>query len=117
GQASSGYGSIEKMVLGLRLAAPPGDIALRAIPATAAGPGLRQLLVGSEGTLGVIDRVELRVRPAPRERVYEGFFFHDFRAGVETMRALAQHRALPEVARLSDENETRTSLALSSTGS
>lgn len=113
GQASSGYGAIEKMVLGLRLAAPAGDIELRAVPATAAGPGLRQLLVGSEGTLGVIDRLALRVRPAPRERIYEGFFFTDFSAGLEALRALAQDHALPEVVRLSDEPETRTSLALS----
>src|SRR5439155_3146993 len=113
GQASSGYGAIEKMVLGLRLAAPAGDIALPAVPASAAGPGLRQLLVGSEGTLGVIDKLALRVRPAPRERIYEGFFFADFSAGLEALRALAQEHALPEVARLSDEAETRTSLALS----
>jgi alkyldihydroxyacetonephosphate synthase len=116
GQASSGYGSIEKMVLGLRLAAPAGDIELPAVPATAAGPGLRQLLVGSEGTLGVIDRLELRVRPEPRERIYEGFFFRSFAAGVEALRALVQQHALPELARLSDENETRTALALSSSG-
>jgi len=113
GQASSGYGAIEKMVLGLRLAAPAGDIELPAVPASAAGPGLRQLLVGSEGTLGVIDKLALRVRPAPRERIYEGFFFADFSAGLEALRALAQEHALPEVARLSDEAETRTSLALS----
>src|SRR5205085_2009245 len=59
GQASSGYGAIDKMVVGLRLAAPAGDIELPALPATAAGPGLRQLLVGSEGTLGVISEVQL----------------------------------------------------------
>jgi alkyldihydroxyacetonephosphate synthase len=112
GQASSGYGSIEKMVLGLRLAAPAGDIELPAVPATAAGPGLRQLLVGSEGMLGVIDRLALRVRAAPRERIYEGFFFTDFGAGTEALRSLAQEHAMPEVARLSDERETRTSLAL-----
>ncbi len=70
------------MVLGLRLAAPAGDIELPALPASAAGPGLRQLLVGSEGTLGVIDELSLRVRPAPRERIYEGVFFEDFAAGV-----------------------------------
>jgi len=116
GQASSGYGSIEKMVLGLRLAAPAGDIELPAVPATAAGPGLRQLLVGSEGTLGVIDRIALRVRPAPRERIYEGFFFTDFGAGVQALRSLAQQHAMPEVARLSDERETRTSLKLAGGG-
>jgi alkyldihydroxyacetonephosphate synthase len=112
GQASSGYGSFERLVLGLRLAAPAGDIELAAVPATAAGPGMRQLLVGSEGCLGVIHELALRVRPAPRERVYEGVFFRDFEAGVQALRAMAQHHALPDVARLSDEAETRASLAL-----
>jgi alkyldihydroxyacetonephosphate synthase len=116
GQASSGYGAIERMITGLRFAAPAGDIELPAQPASAAGPGLRQLLVGSEGTLGVISEIALRVRPAPRERVYEGVFFEDFAAGVEALRALVQEHALPEVARLSDEQETRMSLALAGSG-
>jgi alkyldihydroxyacetonephosphate synthase len=116
GQASSGYGAIEKMIVGLRLAAPAGDIALPPVPASAAGPGLRQLLVGSEGTLGVIDQLSLRVRPAPAERLYEGAFFRDFDAGTGALRMLAQERAMPELARLSDEQETRVTLALSSSG-
>ncbi len=116
GQASSGYGRIEQMVLGLRFSAPEGEIELAAVPASAAGPDLRRLLVGSEGTLGVIDELTLRVRPAPREWVYEGVFFTDFAAGVETLRALAQRRACPDVARLSDEAETRMSLALAGGG-
>jgi alkyldihydroxyacetonephosphate synthase len=116
GQASSGYGSIEKMILGLRFVAPAGDIALQAVPATAAGPELRRLLVGSEGTCGVIDELSLRVRVAPEERIYEGVFFEDFAAGVEGLRALAQQHATPDVARLSDAQETRMSLALAGTG-
>jgi alkyldihydroxyacetonephosphate synthase len=116
GQASSGYGSIEKMVLGLRFAAPAGEIELPAVPASAAGPSLRQLLIGSEGTLGVIGELSLRVRTAPRERVYEGVFFEDFAAGVEALRSLSQQHASPEVARLSDEQETRMSLALAGSG-
>ncbi len=116
GQASSGYGSIEKMILGLRLAAPTGDIALQAVPASAAGPELRRLLVGSEGTCGVIDELSLRVRVAPEERIYEGVFFADFAAGVGALRALAQQHAMPDVARLSDVQETRMSLALAGTG-
>jgi alkyldihydroxyacetonephosphate synthase len=116
GQASTGYGAIERMVLGLRFAAPTADIELPAVPATAAGPGLRQLLVGSEGTLGVISELALRVRPAPRERVYEGVFFEDFLAGGQALRALARERILPDVARLSDEQETRMSLALAGAG-
>ena len=116
GQASTGYGAIEKMVLGLRLAAPAAEIELPAVPASAAGPGLRQLLVGSEGTLGVISELALRVRPAPRERIYEGVFFEDFAAGEQALRALAREHALPDVARLSDEQETRMSLALAGAG-
>ena len=79
GQASSGYGAIERMVLGLRMATPSGELALPALPASAAGPSLRQLAVGSEGTLGVISELSLRVREAPRERIYEGVFFEDSR--------------------------------------
>jgi alkyldihydroxyacetonephosphate synthase len=116
GQASTGYGSIEKMVLGMRLAAPAGDIELPAQPASAAGPGLRQLLVGSEGTVGVISELSLRVRRAPDDRIYEGLFFEDFASGTAVMRALAQEHAAPDVARLSDEPETRMSLALAGAG-
>jgi alkyldihydroxyacetonephosphate synthase len=115
GQASSGYGAIEKMVLGLRMSAPAGEIELPPLPASAAGPSLRQLLIGSEGTLGVISELSLRVRAAPSERIYEGVFFEDFAAGVELLRELAQHDATPDVARLSDRPETRMSLALAGT--
>jgi alkyldihydroxyacetonephosphate synthase len=116
GQASGGYGRIEQMVLGMRLHAPAGDIDLASVPASAAGPGLRQLLVGSEGTLGVIGELALRVRPAPRARSYEGVFFEDFATGVQALRGLAQQHAAPDVARLSDQAETRMSLALAGTG-
>ncbi|HEY4451479.1 MAG TPA: FAD-binding oxidoreductase [Solirubrobacteraceae bacterium] len=116
GQASTGYGAIEEMVLGARLAAPAGDIALPAVPASAAGPGLRQLIVGSEGTLGVISELALRVREAPRQRIYEGLFFASFAAGAQALRTLAQEHALPDVTRLSDEAETRMSLALAGSG-
>ena len=112
GQASSGYGSIEKMVIGLRLCAPAGEIELPASPASAAGPSMRQMLVGSEGVLGVITEISLRVRPAPRERCYEAVFFEGFAAGIEALRALVQEHACPEIARLSNEQETRVSLAL-----
>ncbi len=111
GQASTGYGRFEELVLGIRLTAPAGEIALPARPASAAGPDLRGLLLGSEGTLGVIGELALRVRAAPREHCYEGAFFADFPAGVSALRALAQDHAAPVVTRLSDEAETRMSLA------
>ncbi len=116
GQASSGYGRFERMVHGLRMVAPAGDIELSAFPASAAGPGVRELAVGSEGTLGVIDELTLRVRRAPATRIYEGVFFESFEAGAHAFRELAQNRCTPEVARLSDEQETRMSLALAGSG-
>jgi alkyldihydroxyacetonephosphate synthase len=117
GQASTGYGSIEKLVCGLRLVTPAGEIELPPLPATAAGPGLRQLLVGSEGALGVITQSTLKIRPRPRERRYEGWMFRSFEEGVEAFRALEQRGVVPDVARLSDEEETRLSLALGGGGS
>jgi alkyldihydroxyacetonephosphate synthase len=116
GQASTGYGRFEQMVRGLRMCSPTGDIDLAAFPASAAGPSLRELVVGSEGTLGVIDELSLRVRRAPAEGVYEGVFFESFAAGARALRELAQRHAAPDVARLSDEGETRMSLALAGTG-
>ncbi len=116
GQASSGYGRFERMVHGLRMSAPAGDIELAAFPASAAGPAVRELLVGSEGTLGVIDELTLRARRAPAERIYEGVFFESFQAGTLAFRELAQCHCTPDVARLSDEQETRMSLALAGSG-
>ena len=115
GQASSGYGSIARMVLGLRMAAPAGDLTLQAMPASAAGPGLRELIVGSEGTLGVITAVALRVRAAPAQRAYEGVMFESFTAGLQALRGMAQEHSTPDVARLSDPAETRMSMTLADT--
>ncbi|MFB9688098.1 FAD-binding oxidoreductase [Amycolatopsis plumensis] len=112
GQASSGYGRFEDMVTGVRLATPRGPWKLGVAPASAAGPDLRQLAIGSEGTLGVITEVALRVRPAPPVRRYEGYALPGWAAGAEAVRDLAQHHALADVTRLSDVDETEVSLAL-----
>jgi alkyldihydroxyacetonephosphate synthase len=112
GQASTGYGRIDELVVGARLAAPSGDLDLRAQPASAAGPELRRLVIGSEGVLGAITRVALRVRPVPELTRYEGWMFPGFGAGAEALRRLEQGGAAPDVARLSDEDETRLGLGL-----
>jgi alkyldihydroxyacetonephosphate synthase len=117
GQASTGYGRIDELVEGLRLIAPAGELARRALPATAAGPDLRELVVGSEGVLGVISEATLRVRPVPEVRRYEGWSFRSFEEGREAFRVMEQADASPDVARLSDEEETRLAFALASGGS
>ncbi len=70
-------------------------------------------MVGSEGVFGVIPDVTVRVRPAPRQRRYEAWMAESFEAGAEIVRALAQGPGLPDVIRVSDEEETEVSLALS----
>jgi alkyldihydroxyacetonephosphate synthase len=116
GQSSTGHGRIEQNVVALRCATPAGPLETLAVPATAAGPALKQLVIGSEGVLGAITSVGLRVRQVPAVQRYEGFAFRDFEAGCDALRVLAQAGGAPDVARLSDEAETRMSFALAGTG-
>jgi alkyldihydroxyacetonephosphate synthase len=115
GQASSGYGRFDELVTSLRLMTPSGELRTLATPHTAAGPSLRELAIGSEGVLGAITEVTVRVRPAPSVRRYEAWVVADFDTGRELMRTLAQADALPDVARLSDESETQITLGLAGT--
>jgi alkyldihydroxyacetonephosphate synthase len=111
GQSSAGYGRFDDLVVALRLAAPSGTLELGRAPKSAAGPDLRQLVLGSEGTLGVITALTVKVTRRPRERVYEGWRFASFAAGRDALRRLAQDGPLPTVLRLSDETETALNLS------
>ncbi|GAA4629044.1 FAD-binding oxidoreductase [Actinoallomurus vinaceus] len=111
GQASAGYGRFDEMVAGLTVATPRGTLTLGRAPKSAAGPDLRQLVLGSEGAFGVITDVTARVRPLPEVRRYEGWRFASFAEGTAAVRALAQDGPLPTVLRLSDETETMIGLA------
>jgi alkyldihydroxyacetonephosphate synthase len=111
GQASAGYGRFDELVLALRVATPEGTLTLGRAPKSAAGPDLRQLILGSEGALGVITSVTVRVRPSPEQRVYEGWRFGSFTEGAAVIRRLVQDGPVPTVLRLSDEAETAINLA------
>ncbi|OLZ74697.1 FAD-binding oxidoreductase [Streptomyces sp. IMTB 2501] len=111
GQASAGYGRFDEMVLGLTLATPEGTVETGRAPRSAAGPDLRQLILGSEGAFGVITSVVVRIRPLPEVRVYEGWRFASFEEGAAALRRLAQDGPRPTVLRLSDETETLIGLA------
>ncbi|HVX70303.1 MAG TPA: FAD-binding oxidoreductase [Mycobacteriales bacterium] len=115
GQASSGRGRIDDMVLGLRMATPRGELVLAAMPGSAAGPDLRRLVLGSEGTLGIVTELTVRVRPVPATTHYEAWVAPSWEVGTRVMRRLAQDGPKPDVLRLSDEDETRFSLAMSGT--
>ena len=111
GQASAGFGRFDSLVVGLRVATPLGTWDLGTAPANAAGPDLRQLVLGSEGALGVITSVTVRVRPVAEARLYEAWRFADLPSGVAALRTLAQEQIAPTVLRLSDEAETAVNLA------
>ncbi|WP_280218929.1 FAD-binding oxidoreductase [Nocardia neocaledoniensis] len=113
GQASAGYGRFDDMVERLRVATPQGAVDLGRAPASAAGPDLRELFVGSEGTLGIITAVTVRVHPVPETVAYQAWSFPDFATGAAALRALVQTGAAPTVLRLSDEAETGLNLARS----
>lgn len=112
GQASSGYGRFEDMVEGVRVATARGEVRFGVAPASAAGPDLRHLMIGSEGAFGVITEVTVRVRPLPAIRRYEGFVVDGWDRGADVVRKLAQDRVLADVTRLSDVDETNVSFAL-----
>ncbi|HEV2770531.1 MAG TPA: FAD-binding oxidoreductase [Solirubrobacteraceae bacterium] len=117
GQNSTGYGRVDELVRGLHLVAPAGEVEVMPVPASAAGPPLRELLVGSEGALGVIPRATLRVRRLPPATRAQAWAFPSFAAGAEAFRALEQAGGAPTIARLSDEHETRLTLGLTASGS
>ena len=111
GQSSSGYGRFDSLVVGLRVATPQGELVLGNSPANAAGPDLREVVMGSEGAFGVVTAVTVRVRRVPEVKVYETWRFDSFVDGAAAMRTVAQAGVLPTVLRLSDENETSINLA------
>ncbi len=111
GQNSAGYGRFDDMVRGLRAVTPAGVLDLGRAPASAAGPDLRQLILGSEGVFGVITRVRVRVHPISAATRYEAWSFADFTTGAAALRAVVQTGTGPTVIRLSDEAETGVNLA------
>ncbi len=111
GQGSAGYGRFNDMVRGLRVVTPVGILDLGRGPESAAGPDLRQLLIGSEGAFGVITAVRVRVHRVPEATRYEAWSFPDFESGAAALRAVTKTATGPTVIRLSDEAETGVNLA------
>jgi len=107
GQESSRYGSIEHMVQGLAVVLPDGTFAApRPGPRSATGPALHELLIGSEGALGIVLGAVLRVHRLPEATVGRGYAFVDVKNGLEVMRAVMQSGIRPLVLRLYDAEDT-----------
>ncbi len=112
GQQSYYYGRIEALFAGGYVETPNGQLHLPPVPASAAGPDLKQMVLGSEGRVGVITRAIVRVRRRPETESFHGAFFRDWPSAVEAMRELAQAHVPASMLRLNDAQETETTLAL-----
>ena len=106
GQLSAKYGAIENMVAGLEAVLPGGRIVrTKAAPRRATGPDLTALLIGSEGTLGIVTEATLRVSPLPGDRVDRCIRFEHMTDGVAACRAIAQSDLRPTLVRLYDRED------------
>lgn len=112
GQQSLGYGRIERLFAGGRLESPSGRLELPCFPASAAGPDLRELVLGSEGRFGVITEGTVRVSPLPEREEVHGVFLPDLPSAIAAVREVAAMRLPLSMLRLSTPEETRTTLLL-----
>jgi alkyldihydroxyacetonephosphate synthase len=112
GQQSLYYGRIEDLFAGGRMITPAGILDLPPFPASAAGPDLRQAVLGSEGRLGIITSAFVRVSPLPQLERFHGIFFPSLEQGVAAVKEMAQSKLQLSMLRLSDSIETNTSLIL-----
>ena len=113
GMQSDKYGDIADICRGLRVVRPGGVLVLRPLPATSSGPSVREMILGSEGRLGVITEVTVQVHRQPEKRNIYAYFFPNWEAGIAAMQAISESDATPSITRISDAKETGFTLATS----
>lgn len=113
GMQSDKYGDIADIARGLRVVRPGGVLVLRPLPSTSSGPSVREMILGSEGRLGVITEVTVQVHRVPEKRDVYAYFFPNWKAGIAAMQEISESDATPSITRISDSNETGFSLATS----
>ncbi len=112
GQQSLGYGRIEQLFAGGRIETPSGTFEIQPFPASATGLDLRELVLGSEGRLGILTEATVRVTPLPEQEVFLVVFFPDWERGIAAVRQMLQSRLPLAMLRLSTPMETKTNLLL-----
>jgi len=106
GQFSTKYGKIEDLVVSIEAVMPDGKVAQsKTVPRSSTGPRLEQLLLGSEGILGIITEATLRIFPFPEKRVLLSFVFEGVEKPLEVVRKILRRGFFPAVVRIYDEAE------------
>ncbi len=116
GQQSLHYGRIENMFAGGIIETMNGTMKIPTIPASSAGPDIREMILGSEGRIGIITEVTVRITPVPEEEKFQVIFFPSWQIGINAARELIQQRVALSMVRLSNPLET-TSLLYMGAGS
>lgn len=112
GQQSLRYGRIEQLFAGGTVETPTGTLSIPAFPASAAGYDLRDMVLGSEGRIGILTEAVVRVSALPAREGFHAVFFPGWGQAELALRTLAQERVPLSLLRLSNTTETRTTLAL-----
>ncbi len=111
GMQSDRYGDIADLTKGLRVVTPTGTLDVRPVPTTSTGPSVREMILGSEGRLGLITEATVHVQRIPAERKILGYLFPTFADGLAAMRDIAASECSVSVTRVSDAPETQFSFA------
>jgi alkyldihydroxyacetonephosphate synthase len=113
GSMSSLYGKIEDLTLGLKVVLPDGSVVeCKAVPRHSVGPDLKQLFVGSEGTLGIITEATVRLFPIPETRRFRSYTFADVHSGLEAIRLIFRAGIFPSIVRLYDPEDAALSFSM-----
>src|SRR5215208_2963645 len=111
GMQSDRYGDVAELTRGMRVVTPSGLLTVRPVPSTSTGPSVREMVLGSEGRLGIITELTIHVRRVPAERNILAYLFPTWPAALAAMRDIAASEASPSVTRVSDAPETAFSFA------
>jgi alkyldihydroxyacetonephosphate synthase len=111
GMQSDRYGDIADITRAVRVVTPAGLLVTRPVPHASTGPSVREMVLGSEGRLGVITEATVHVRRVPERRVILGYLFPTWADGLAAMQDIAAGEVAPSVTRVSDSYETAFSFA------
>jgi alkyldihydroxyacetonephosphate synthase len=116
GQGSNRYGRAEDWLVGAKVVTPRGILQTGGFPASATGPRLNDLVLGSEGAFGIVAEATVRLHPLPEASNYFGYLFKDFSSGISAIRDAARAEIAATMLRLSDSSETKFYRAFGSLG-
>jgi alkyldihydroxyacetonephosphate synthase len=111
GMQSDKYGDVADLTRAVRVVTPAGILTTRPVPHASTGPSVREMVLGSEGRLGIITDATVHVHRVPERRTILGYLFPSWSEALAAMREIAASEASPSVTRVSDSYETQFSFA------